>query len=347
VLAAPALALVLLLALLFGEGGFEPFPFWSFLATVGVAVAFLLALPREQRLLRTGALLYLATCLACLLVHTPVGSNVERFGVLLAAPLLLCALLASPAPSRGRGAALAAVIALLAAGAWTLRGPVRETAAVAGSEATEASYYAPVRAFFASAAATSPTRVEVPLTRSHWEAALLAPSVPLARGWEKQLDERYDRVLLGSGLDAASYHAWLRAQAVGYVALPDARLDGSSAREGRLIRAGLPYLSLVFASRHWRVYRVVGATPLLSGPGRLTALSGQRIELFAARAGSFVARVHYSPYLTLTRGRGCVGEAPGGWTAIRLDSPGPARVSASFSLARAVSSAPACTGRGA
>ncbi len=42
-------------------------------------------------------------------------------------------------------------------------------------------------------------RVEVPLTRSHWEAALMAPTVSLARGWEKQLDERYDGVLLDPG----------------------------------------------------------------------------------------------------------------------------------------------------
>ena len=46
-------------------------------------------------------------------------------------------------------------------------------------------------------------RVEVPLTRSHWEAALMAPTVSLARGWEKQLEERYDGVLLDPGLTAA------------------------------------------------------------------------------------------------------------------------------------------------
>ena len=57
-------------------------------------------------------------------------------------------------------------------------------------------------------------RVEVPLTRSHWEAALLAPSVSLARGWEKQLEERYDAVLLGPGLTAAAYSRWLHEQAV-------------------------------------------------------------------------------------------------------------------------------------
>ena len=120
-------------------------------------------------------------------------------------------------------------------------GPVRETLAVAGSEATSASYYAPVKRFLAEQH-DGPVRVEVPLTRSHWEAAELAPTVSLARGWEKQLETRFDDVLLRSGLTAASYDVWLHEQAVTYVALPDVPLDPSSAQEGRLIRGGLPYL---------------------------------------------------------------------------------------------------------
>ncbi len=113
---------------------------------------------------------------------------------------------------------------------WVAWGPVRETAAVAGSPATRASYYGPLERFLA--APRGPVRVEVPLTRSHWEAALLAPSVSLARGWEKQLDERYDGVLLGGHLTAAAYDAWLRREAVAYVALPDVALDPSSAGRG-------------------------------------------------------------------------------------------------------------------
>ena len=346
-LAAAPLALVLALALLFAEGGFEPFPIRSFAATAAVGLAFMWALPAGERLLRVGAACYLLACVACLLVHTPIGSNVERYGVLLAGPLLLCARIAAP-PAR-RAQALASAVALLGAAVWLAWGPVRETLAVSGSRATSAAYYAPVERFFASAQAAAgggPIRVEVPLTRSHWEAALLAPSVPLARGWEKQLDERYDGVLLRGGLTPASYYAWLRAQAVSYVALPDARLDPSSAGEGRLVRAGLPYLSEVFSSAHWRVYRVIGATPLLSGPGRLTALAGDHVDLLARAAGRFVVRAHYSPYLVLTQGVGCVSEARGGWTALALAAPGPARVQARFSLGRAFGSHSACAGGG-
>jgi hypothetical protein len=179
-------------------------------------------------------------------------------------------------------------------------------------------------------------RVEVPLTRSHWEAAMVAPSVSLARGWEKQLDERYDSALLGASLTAGEYHAWLQGQAIAYVALPDIPLDPSSAREGALIRGGLTYLRPVFASRHWRVYAVGGATPLLEGAGRLTALGSDTFALYADAPGRLLARVHYTRYDTVVSGYGCVASAPGGWTYVQAHAPGPIVVGARFSLGRAL-----------
>lgn len=343
VLALPALVVIGAIALLFPEGGFEPYPIRSFAATAVVMIAFLLALPRAERVLRTGALLYLGVCTACLLVHSPVGSNVERYGVLLAAPLLVFALARETAPRRA-GARVRAAGALALALVWTVWGPVRETRAVAGSPATSAAYYAPLKSFLAQAQQREgPARIEVPLTRSHWEAALLADSVPLARGWEKQLDERYDRVLLSSGLDAASYLRWLQAQAVRYVALPDAPLDSSSAQEGGLVRGGLPYLREVFAGAHWRVYRVLGAEPLVSGPARITRIAPDGFDLLAAAPGRLLVRLHWNRYLTLTGGSGCVGPAPGGWTYVTLTRAGPASVRARFSLGRALSGGEACT----
>jgi hypothetical protein len=356
-LAAPAAAVVLAQAALFPEGGYEPYPFLSFAATLLVVLAFVWALPREARLLRIGAWVYLLACVACVAAHTPIGSNVERYGVLLAGPLLLCArLTAAPGGARGDGAGagalarwratpLAGALALGAIAVWVAWGPVRETLAVAGSEATSAAYYAPVERFVAGvqAASGSPVRVEVPLTRSHWEAALLAPSVALARGWDKQMETRYEDVLLRPGLTAAGYERWLHEQAVAYVALPDVPLDSSSAQEGRLIRGGLPYLREVFASAHWRIFRVLAPTPLASGPGRLTSLGDDSFSLLARAPGSFVVRVRFTRYWTLTRGIGCVAPAPGGWTAVSVRTPGTAVVSARFSLSRALGSGGSCT----
>jgi hypothetical protein len=359
VLAGPAAAVVLVLVALFPEGGYEPYPIVSFAATMLVVATFLWALPRRARLLQRGAYVYVLACLGCLLVHSPVGSNVERYAML-AGPLLLCAALNAsasagssadedggrwkggwrPAGWRWRLGPVAGV-ALCVSAVWVVWGPVRETLAVAGSEATSASYYAPVKRFLAGQR-DGPVRVEVPLTRSHWEAAELAPAVSLARGWEKQLETRFDDVLLRPGLTAANYDRWLHEQAVTYVALPDVPLDPSSAQEGRLIGGGLPYLKEVFASAHWRIFRVFAPTPLASGPGTLTKLSHDSFALRARVPGRFVVRVHFTRYWTLTRGNGCVAPAPGGWTAVSARTAGTVVVSASFSLGRAFSSGGSC-----
>jgi len=377
VLALPAAAVAVPLALLFEEGGFEPFPTLSFAATALVTILFLWVLPPGERLLRIGAVLYLLACVLALLIHTPMGSNIGRYAVLLAGPLLLCACAADgflaagdgtprgepgtssrlkpqgmilsgravdtsrsgEATSSGRlsdGHSVPALtIALLGIAVFTLWGPVRETKAVAGNESTKSAYYAPVLRFLTSHGGAL-DRVEVPLTRSHWEAALMAPSVSLARGWEKQLEEKYDSVLLDPGLTAAGYSRWLHAEAVGYVALPDTRLDPSSAREGRLIRHGLPYLRAVFRSRHWTVYAVRDATPLLEGPGRLTSLGHDSFSLRATAPGRFLVRVRYTRFWTLTGGSGRVTQAPGGWTYVTANRPGQMRIAARFSLRRAL-----------
>jgi hypothetical protein len=357
VIAAPTLVVVLLLGGLFPEGGSEPYPIVSFGATAVVVVAFLLALGREHRLLRLGGALYLAVCLVFLLFSSAMGSNIERYGVLLAGPLLLCAVLAqrtsgSEGPGEGdgrvsvaprsRGPGFVALrlppLAALAFALWALWvvwGPVRETLAVAGNASTDAAYYTPVERFLEVHAQT-PVRIEVPLTRSHWETAELAPRVSLARGWEKQLDTRYDRVLLRPGLNASSYERWLHQQAVAYVALPDTELDPSSAREGDLIRAGLPYLRQVFVSRHWRIYAVRAPTPLVSGRARLTTLGHESFDLAVPRPGSYVVRVRFTRYWTIVRGSGCVAPAPGGWTTIRTFTSAPLLVRTEFSLWRAL-----------
>jgi hypothetical protein len=361
-LVAPVVLVLGSLAALFPEGGSEPYPLLSFAATAAVVLAFLAVLPREhaggqghphghrQAQLRAGALIYLGACLICLLVPNPMGSNIERYGVLLAGPLLVCALLCGgqptlSAPSRvggsrallgqGRGRWLASAAALSACGLWVAWGPVRETRAVDGEPSTSAPYYAPVERFVQELG-PAPVRVEVPLTRTHWEAALLADKVSLARGWEKQLDTRFDSALLAHGLSASSYLRWLREQAVAYVALPDAPLDPSSAQEGRLIRAGLPYLREVFSSRHWRIYALASPTPLLSGAGRVLSLGHQGFSLWASAPSRLLVRVRYNRYLAVVRGAGCVRRSPGGWTLIDAKRAGTLSVAARFSLGRAL-----------
>ncbi len=341
-LAVPAFAVVLPLQALFPEGGWEPFAASSVIATLAVTLAFLYALPREERLLRTGGLLYLGVTLVSI-IPTPMGSNIDRYAVLLAGPLLLCALARSGWSGPGRPL-VAVALSLLGIVVWTVWGPVRETVGVIGDPSTSAAYYAPLKRFLAVHGG-SLVRVEVPFTHSHWEAALLAPDVSLARGWERQLDIRYDPLFFGATLTPSAYEAWLRRDAVSYVALPDVRLDGSSDEEAALIRNGLPYLREVLSSAHWRVFAVLDSTPLASGRGVLTALGHDSFTLRFASAGRSIVRVHYTRYWTMIRGAACVAPAPGGWTAVTARKPGLVRVAARFSVSRALGLGGACSGR--
>ena len=158
----------------------------------------------------------------------------------------------------------------------------------------------------------------------------------LARGWEKQLDTRFDEVLLARDLSASSYLRWLHEQAVAYVALPDTPLDPSSAAEGRLIRAGLPYLREVRRSQHWRIYALASPTPLLSGPARLLSLGHDGFSLRSSAPARVLVRVRYNRYLAVVSGAGCVRRAPGGWTLIEAKRSGALTVAARFSLERAI-----------
>lgn len=337
----PAVLVVLALQELFPEGGWEPFALSSILANVAVVLAFLFALPREQRVLRIGGLVYLAAVLVSI-VPAPMGSNIDRYAVLLAGPLLVCALARDGLASNRRP-----LILTLAAAAgimvWTGWGPVRESAGVSGDPSTSAAYYRPLERFLAGHGG-SLVRVEIPFTHSHWEAALLAPDHSLARGWERQLDTRYDGIFFSEeNLTPSSYAKWLREEAVGYVALPDVRLDGSSDQEAALIRRGQPFLREVLRTAHWRVFAVLGSAPLASAPATLTELGHDSFTLRFARAGRSLVRVRYTRYWTPSGVAACVSQGNGGWTAVDARSAGVVRVSTRFSLGRALGLASGCS----
>jgi hypothetical protein len=328
-LVVPVLAVAVPVQALFPEGGWEPFALSSIAANVAVVLAFLFALPRGERLLRVGGLVYLLAVLVSI-VPAPMGSNIDRYAVLLGAPLLVCSLGRNGWRSNGRplAATIAAVAGILI---WTGWGPVRESAGVAGDPSTSAAYYLPLKRFL-DAHGGPLVRTEVPFTHSHWEAALLAPDHPLARGWERQLDTKYDPLFfLARPPTATEYARWLREQAVSYVALPDVRLDGSSDGEAALIRHGQPFLREVLRSAHWRVFAVLGSAPLASAPARLVALGHDSFALRFARAGRSLVRVRYTRYWSAGRGAR-VEAAPGGWTAISASRAGLVRVRTRFSL---------------
>jgi hypothetical protein len=253
-LALAALLPIVILALAFPEGGYEPFApsaFWPALAGV-LLIALLLPqgtlTPRTRRVVRIGAALYALALIGSFALRTPVGGNAARLGALLAGPLLAGVLWDRHRLALG----LLAPMLLY----WQLVTPIRDLNAIAGDPSVQASYYAPLRAELRRLTGGARAIVEVPLTGAHWEAAYLAghDGIALARGWERQLDTRYAGLFYQSRLTSSSYQAWLRENRVAYVALPDARLDYAGRKEGALIAHGLPYLREVWRSPRWRLY---------------------------------------------------------------------------------------------
>jgi hypothetical protein len=256
-LTAAAMLPIVVLALAFPEGGYEPFApsaFWPALAGV-LLIALLLPqgtlTPSARGTVRLAAALYAVALIGAFAIDTPVGGNATRLAALLAAPLLAGVLW------RSHRVALCVIAPVLLY--WMLATPVKDSFAIAGNPSVEASYYVPLRAELARLRHGAPTIVEVPLTAAHWEAADLAghDGVSLARGWERQLDTRYAALFYRPGLTASAYDAWLGENHVAYVALPDTKLDHAGRAEGALVARGLPYLREVWHSRHWRLYEVI------------------------------------------------------------------------------------------
>ena len=338
--AAAALAVVLVLAFAFPEGGRQPCSQGAFLSVL-IFSALLAALlgPREREI-RIGAGLYALAALLAYTLPTPMGGNISRLGAEFAAPLLIGVLATRRGRERIPPAVALAVLAALAA--WQWLAPVREASKVVGDPSYKAAYYAPLVRFLERDAG-GPARVEVPFTRAHWEAVHLAPHFPLARGWQTQLDVKYNALFYRPGaVTAASYRTWLDRNAVSYVAVPDAPLDPSGRAEAQLVRGGLAYLEPVWGDAHWRVFRVRGSQPLVSGPAELRSLTSERIVLRARRAGTVVVRVRWTPYWQVMTG-GCVARTLDGWTSVDLPRPGLAEVGLRFSLSRLARPDRTCT----
>jgi len=324
---------VLALADAFPEGGSEPFVFSALWPIVLISILAVPAIPRRDTALRAGAALYALGCFASYVVASPVGSNVTRLGPLIAGPIV--ALLWWP---RRKLALLALVLPLLYI-QW--QAPVRDVRTSSGDPSSSAGYWKPLLRFL-SLQPGPPFRVEVPFTQFHFEAYELAPQFPLARGWERQLDIKYNHVLYALPLTPGSYEAWLHQFAIRFVAVSDVRLDYAGRREQALIDRGLPYLRLVLRTRHWRVYAVANPTAIAQGVASLRSLGPDSLTLQASRPGSTLLRVHFTPYWVLGEGSGCV--APDGeFTRVTLRGAGTARLVIRFAVGRIRAHSPRCT----
>ena len=176
-LAAAALLPAGAVALAFPEGGTFPFVASSFWPALAAAVALAALLPPSPRVLRIGAALYAAAIAAAFVLSSPMGGNVVRLGALWPAR--------SPRRCCGRAGRWRSRWSRCRCVYWQWYAPIDNWVRAAGDPSTSGAYYTASPRFLDH----RPTgRVEMPFTENHGEAQWLAPHVPLARGWERQLD---------------------------------------------------------------------------------------------------------------------------------------------------------------
>jgi hypothetical protein len=244
----PAMAV----SFLFPEGGSQPFVIGSYFGAIAFTLFFWVMVRDElsgdaRRMVGTGVVLYVVFLTANELVASPVGGNAIRLGMVIFPTVAAAALW----PRSGRYA-LAVIVPLLC---W--QGATALWAIVTTDDTSDPHYFAPVNRYLDAHNPKRDQKVEVVFTRNHFEAAYVANERPIARGWERQLDTKYNAVFYDGSLNPRTYAHWLIDNDVRWVALPkDAVLDYSGRDEAELIRGGLPYLDHTADFKNWEIYKV-------------------------------------------------------------------------------------------
>jgi hypothetical protein len=306
-----ALMPTVLVGVVFGNGG--RMSFGTDHAITAAIVCLVVAVVCWRRsLVRWGALLSAAMVVTAYALATPVGSNAARLPELFA-PAIIVAV-----------AALPAIVVTVVAGtvAWFLPPLFIDEIRDRGEPPLHAAYYAPLLEQLHTRQITGPIEV-VPLRR-HGEAAAVAPQVPIARGWLRQIDLDRNPLFYSDSLDANAYREWLDNNAVGWVAVARSRHDWAANEEAALVRGGLPYLQPVWSDPVWRLYAVTNPRLVISAPGRIVSRDDISLTVELPEPGQYELRVRWSRFLGASAG--CVRESADGWTTVVVAQPGTVRV---------------------
>jgi hypothetical protein len=315
-----AFGTLVLLAILFGTPGPQPFPPYL-LAETGIAIAVMLLLAPTFHLRVT---LVVSAVAAVVVFSFPngLGANFARLA-------LFCLPAAAVALSRRR---LPTVVALMTP-ILVFGGLTSVSAAQSATEpASDASYYAPLAAELDSRPRLADHRLELVAAARAANAVLLDHAL-LARGWETQSYQKLHAGLASPSLDAVEYRTWLDDNAVGYVAVDTSR---RMTHEARLIDSGdLPYLRLTWRHAGWRLYEVLRPTPIVAKPARLEAWSQATMHVQVPCACDTLVRIRWSMFLTASPSlpaetsddvedtyRPTLTRDPSGWTTLTTNRPG-------------------------
>lgn len=306
---------------IFGEGG------WMNISTAdtrhGVALSMIAFVLVPYKPIRIGAFLSAIGIIIADIAYTPVGLNAIRLPVMFCIPLLV-ALVRWKLP----------IVAVIVGLVWWWVPPVMiGDLHDAGTAMARKSYYQPLLTELSLRQPAA--RVEIPPTRDYWESVYVADEVPIARGWLRQVDIGRNPIFFNGSLNANSWHNWLRDNGVQYVALPDSTLSWVGAGEKRLITQGMPYLSQVWSSRHWKLYKVADSPGIAKGVTKADATS----VTIRADKGNVPIKIRFSRWLTLDHSGACL--APSGrWTTMKVSTPGTYRISSALHFGQSAK----CTG---
>ena len=224
---------------------------------------------------------------------------------------------------------------------WQVAPAIRDVSDASGDPSVERAYHAPLVREVDSLVAGTPARIHVVPTRNRWEAVHVGERYPLARGWLRQAESDDFDLFDDGNLTEDAYLAWLEEHAVSYIAVPHrcrARLPrrgrgGADRVRAAVPRGGVDEPELGALSRHRRrsLVSTVSAPEAPASDARLAALGGESFELTADEAGSYLVRVHHTPYWHVVKGEACIG-TEGEWTRVDVSSPSVVAVRAELGL---------------
>ncbi|WP_241827147.1 hypothetical protein [Streptomyces graminilatus] len=359
----PPVAVVGVTTLLFPFEGEQPMPFARIWPPVILCAIIVLTAPSAWRTLRLGAAVYAVGVVLCFLIPTPIGTNVERLSELAAPAALLAILMYRPRERAGEpgetsegaefegGAPVAAprlplpwftprrrVVALGIAMAISVSWLSGKTIADIVTNTTVPEWAVKTDGVVneLKRLGAEHTRVEVVPARDHREAAILAPYINMARGWNRQADVERGRLFYEGhpgtaepegGFTPTAYKAWLSEWAVGFVVLVNGEPDGPAKLEHALVTSGPSYLQPVWEDANWKIYRVKNATPLVDRPASVVSADGANMVVRMPKAGAVTVRIAYSPWLWAENG--CLTDE-GEFTRLTVEQPGDIRISSTY-----------------
>lgn len=243
--------------------------------------------------LRRFLVVYLLAVLAVWAIPSGLGHDIARVR-LLALPLVL--VLAALRHWRPLPVVAAA---LLLAAVWNIQ-PLASQWVASSADGSRAAtiWTAPVA--YLHAHLEPGYRVEAVDTSQHWPAYYLAgEGIPLARGWFRQDDFPFNRLLYAPSLDYLDYMAWLHRLGIAYVVVTRFPLDHTAIAEEAMVTTTL---HRVFRTADVSIYAVPHARSIVSGGARVLAFDQASLVARVPRAGNYRIAIRWSPFVESSDG---------------------------------------------